>query len=102
MLIDSITIGGHAYAIAIHDAGLGYVATTDSIVTVDTRVHRRIGTFQRGQYYSVGVESVSGDVYASDARDFLQAGTVYIFSAEGDLRTSFEAGVIPGSYAFRR
>jgi hypothetical protein len=100
--VDSITIGGHAYQIAIHPSGLGYVVTTDSVVTVDTRVHRRVGTFLQGQYYSAAVESVSGDVYLSDAKDFLQPGTVYVYAAEGYLRTSFEAGVIPGSFAFKR
>jgi len=100
--IDSITIGGHSTVMAFSSEGWGYIPTTDSVVTVDTRVHRVVGTFVRGNYYGVGVEGVSGDVYLSDVRNYLQPGRISVFAPNGQVRTQFEVGLVPGSIAFKR
>ena len=100
--IDSITIGGHSTVMAFSAEGLGYIPTTDSVVTVDTRVHRVVGTFVRGNYYGVGVEGVSGDVYLSDVKNYLQPGSISVFAPNGQVRTHFEVGLVPGSIAFKR
>jgi YVTN family beta-propeller protein len=100
---DSVFIGGHAFDMAISDVdGTGYVPTADSVVRVDTRADRRIGLFLAGSYYSVGVEEVSGDVYLADPRNYTTPGTIYVYSSTGQLRTSFDAGVVPGWFAFKR
>jgi hypothetical protein len=98
----SILIGGHAYGIAMNAEGFGYVPTTDSVVFVDTRIHSNLGKFARGQFYGLGVDVSTGDVYLSDAKNFVQPGTVYIYSASGQLRTGFDVGINPGSFAFKR
>ena len=102
-VIDSIFIGGHAFDIAISAVdGTGYVASTDSVFRIDTRTHRNTGVFLSGYYYAVGVEEVSGDVYLADPKDYVQPGTVDVYAASGQLRTSFSVGVIPGWFAFKR
>jgi hypothetical protein len=102
-VVDSLPIGGHASDIAINGVdGLGYVATTDSVIRFDTRVDRRLGLFLPGNYYASGVEDVSGDVYLADPKTYTQPGTVYVYSATGQFRTSFDVGLIPGWFAFKR
>lgn len=101
-IIDSILIGGHAMNIAIGADGMGYVASTTEVVRVDTRIHRATGTFKPGFYYSVGVEVVSGDVYLSDPKTYVQPGTVFVYAPNGQLRTQFDPGLIPGGFAFKR
>ena len=101
-LIDSVFIGPHAYSMAIGPDGRAYVPSATEVMTIDTRARRVVGTFQKGYYYSAGVEYVSGDVYLTDAKGFLGPGEVVIFAANGQLRNRFQAGVIPGSIAFKR
>lgn len=98
----SILIGGHASVIALSDGGLGYVPTSDHVVTIDTRSRKVTGTFLTGYFYGVGVEQVSGDVYLTDPKNFVLPGEVLIYAATGQFRTKFTAGVIPGSIAFKR
>lgn len=50
-------------------------------------------------FYSLGI-SPSGDIFVTDAKDYVQKGTAYHYSATGDLITSFETGIIPGSFLF--
>ena len=102
VVTDSIFIGGHAFTVAIGNDGVGYVPSTDSVLAIDTRSHRVLGTFQRGSFYGVGVDEGSGDIYLSDAKNYIQPGTVYVYTANAQLRTQFDVGLIPGSFAFKR
>jgi YVTN family beta-propeller protein len=101
-VVDSVLIGGHAGSMAIGEGPVAYVPTTDSVVTVDLRTHRRVGTFVRGAFYGVSVEDVSGDVYLTDIRGYTRTGRVVVYSARGEYRTQFDVGLIPGSMAFKR
>lgn len=101
-VVDSIIVGGHAYGMALNADGLGYVPTTDRVIVVDTRVHTVIGTFVPGQFYGIGVDETDGDVYLSDAKNYVQPGTVFVYSASGQLRTQFDVGINPGSFCFKR
>ena len=52
-------------------------------------------------FYNIAVEPKSGDVYVTDARNYMMNGTVYRYSNDGVLLTSFEAGVIPDAMLFK-
>ena len=101
-VVDSIYIGGHAMDIGIGTDGIGYVPGTAAVFRIDTRVDRVTGTFRDGSYYAVGVEPSSGDVYLADAGNFVGPGTIYIFAPNGQMRTSFAVGIIPGAFAFKQ
>jgi YVTN family beta-propeller protein len=101
-IVDSVAIPGHAYVMAVGEDGRAYVPASDSVLIVDTQTNRISGTFARGAFYAVGIEESSGDVYLSDAKNFTQPGDVLIFGSDGRLKTQFTAGVIPGSFAFKR
>ena len=101
-VVTSIFLGGHAYHIAMNKEGLGYVPTTDSVIVIDTRVHASLGVFLRSGFYGVGVDDDTDDIYLSDAKNYVQPGTIYVYSASGQLRTQFNVGVNPGSFAFKQ
>ncbi len=101
-VIARLQIGGHASAIAISADGQGYVPTTDRVVMIDTRSRTVTGTFLTGSFYGIGVEQVSGDVYLTDPKNYVLPGEVLVYAANGQFRTRFPAGVIPGSIAFKR
>jgi len=50
--------------------------------------------------YGIAADPSSDDVYISDAKDFMSPGTVYCFSTEGKLKSSFPAGVNPFAIKF--
>lgn len=102
ILVTSILIGSHAYGMAMNAEGLGYVPATDSVIAVDTRTHATLGTFARGQFYEIGVDESTGDVYLSDAKNYVQPGTVFVYSSSGQLRTRFDVGINPGAFGFKR
>jgi YVTN family beta-propeller protein len=102
VVVDSIVLGGHASAIALSADGWGYIPTTNGVMTIDTRANRLVGTFVKNAFYGVGVEEVSGDVYLTDPKDFVQPGEIAVYAPNGQLRNRFQGGVIPGSIAFKR
>ncbi len=52
-------------------------------------------------YYGLGVEPVTGDVYVSDAIDYMQKGRVLRYSKSGVKLDSFTADIIPGAFCFK-
>jgi DNA-binding beta-propeller fold protein YncE len=51
-------------------------------------------------FYGLGVDPFNGDIYVSDAIDYLQKGVVYRYSKGGELQQSFKVGIIPGGFFF--
>jgi hypothetical protein len=52
-------------------------------------------------YYGLGVDPVSGDIYLSNAGDFVSAGLVERFSSAGTAIDDFEVGIAPNGFQFR-
>ena len=46
-------------------------------------------------FYGLSIDYKTGDIYATDAIDYVQRGFVYRYSRAGTLLDSFRAGVIP-------
>lgn len=51
-------------------------------------------------FYGLGVDPESGDIYVSDAIDYIQNGMIYRYSSNGELKNSFNAGIIPSEFIF--
>lgn len=51
-------------------------------------------------YYSLGIEPETSEIYVSDALNYNQNGIVYRYNSTGELVSSFEVGIIPGSFGF--
>ena len=54
-------------------------------------------------YYGLGIDPVSGLLFASDPLDFGQNGYVYVFDPEdGSTVASFQAGIAPNGFCFSK
>ena len=61
----------------------------------------RIEAEPQGLLYNMAVNPNTGDVYVTDAKNYMMNGTVYRYSDDGVLLNSFEAGVIPSAMLFK-
>ncbi len=60
-----------------------------------------VGTFLSGNYYAMAADPVSGRILVADAMDFQSVGRVHIFDLAGNEQGTFDAGIIPGGFAFQ-
>jgi hypothetical protein len=51
-------------------------------------------------FYGLAIHPNTGNIYVSDAVDYVQNGTVYQYREDGSLVRSYPAGRIPGSFSF--
>ena len=54
-----------------------------------------------GLFYNMAVDPDSGEIYVTDAKNYMMNGTVYRYTEDGLLLNSFEAGVIPSAMLFK-
>lgn len=52
-------------------------------------------------FYGLGVDPLTSEIYVSDAIDYVQRGIIYRLSPSGSEIHSFMAGIIPGDFCFR-
>ncbi len=50
--------------------------------------------------YGLSVDPANGDIYVTDAIDFVQPGIMFRYHSDGTLITSHKTGLIPGGFAF--
>lgn len=51
-------------------------------------------------FYKISVNPANGDLYVSDAKNYMVSGAVYRYSSDGLLLSSFHAGICPGFMVF--
>lgn len=51
--------------------------------------------------YGLGIDPSNGDIYISDALDYVQSSRIYRYDKDGAEINSFTAGIISGNFAFR-
>jgi len=61
----------------------------------------RITPEPEGLFYNMAVDPNTGDIYVTDAKNYMVNGTVYRYSEDGLLLASFEAGLIPSAMLFK-
>ena len=54
-----------------------------------------------GMFYNMAVNPRNGDLYVTDAKNYMMNGTVYRYTEDGVLLSSFEAGIIPSAMLFK-
>lgn len=52
-------------------------------------------------YYGLGIDPYTSNIYISDAKDYVQRGSVYCYNTKAELINSFLAGIIPGEFYFK-
>ena len=61
----------------------------------------RITPGEGGLFYNVAVDPKTGDLYVTDAKNYMMNGMVFRYSSDGLLLASFEAGLIPSAMLFK-
>jgi len=61
----------------------------------------RITPESQGLFYNMAVNPNTGDLYVTDAKNYMMNGIVYRYSDDGVLLASFEAGIIPSAMLFK-
>lgn len=69
-----------------------YKINTDDLLSTKEMVISGAGK----TFYGLAVKSSNGDIVISDAGDFSQRSTIYIYTKNGLERNSFKAGLISG------
>ncbi len=51
-------------------------------------------------FYTLGVDPRTSDILVSDAIDYQQRGMVFHYTSKGELKGTYNAGIIPGRFVF--
>jgi DNA-binding beta-propeller fold protein YncE len=78
------------------DAGVWKMAVDASHLPVRPFISRE-GTL----FYGLTINPVNGEIYVSDAIDYVQSGVVLRYSPEGELIDTFTVGINPGNFCWR-
>ncbi|MCX6136223.1 MAG: hypothetical protein NTV54_01835 [Ignavibacteriales bacterium] len=95
---------GNPGHMAISSTGKGFVKTSPGILTfqANTRMLDSTLVVVSPTVYSFGWDDAAERLYVTDARDYSSIGDVTIYDSRGSKQTSFSAGIIPGTLAFKR
>lgn len=52
------------------------------------------------KFFSIGADPLTGEIYLTDAIDYMQRAMVYRYSGNGALTDTFRVGINPGSFWF--
>ena len=61
----------------------------------------RITGEPQSMFYNMAVDPRSGEIYVTDARNYMDNGVVYRYSSDGVLLSSFVVGLIPSAMLFK-
>ena len=91
----NLSINGERSILYYLDKNVYSLAVTDSTLPKNALINANQELF-----YGLAIEPITNEIYVSDAIDYVQAGTVYRYSKDGNLIHQFKAGVIPGNFVF--
>jgi YVTN family beta-propeller protein len=95
---------GHPGHMAVSGKGFGFFLGTTGITKFNYSgsTLNVIGTpFAAAFGYSLAYDDVLDRLYMTDAKDYVQSGSVSVFDVNGNPLNQFLAGIIPGAIAFR-
>jgi hypothetical protein len=97
-------VGHHPWFLSIDGAGTQLYFFDTDIYTLSVNSDSVPTTpFSPGNgrnFYALGIDPSNGDVYASDALDYVQNSHIYRYGSNGSLIQSFTAGIITGNFTF--
>lgn len=90
--------------------GFAHISGNDFLLLCGKAVYRAnsIGNYQpqllftttAANAYGLGYDAIRGDIYVSDALDYVQSSKLFRYNINGELLHTFTAGVIAGNFAF--
>ncbi|MFT6845168.1 MAG: hypothetical protein ACJAUV_001359 [Flavobacteriales bacterium] len=82
--------------ILVLNNGVKTVSYTSSEINIETIINQTNGTL----YYGLNVNPTNGDIWLTDAVDYVQQGEVIHYTAIGDYVEQFTCGYIPNDLVF--
>lgn len=72
--------------------------TTDAVVTTNFLAGNGAAAILTP--YGISVNHITGDIFISDAKDFVSPGTIHCFDNKGESKWTKTVGVLPNRFAF--
>jgi hypothetical protein len=91
-----LTVGSKGYGFFASKNGIHQFRLYNSLIEINVTLIASLPA------YGLTLDDTADLLYATDAKDYVQNGDVYIFDLQGKQKAKFQAGVIPGALAFTR
>jgi YVTN family beta-propeller protein len=92
----SLAIDGAGQVMYFLDNGVRQMDISSTSLPASSFINPKSGEY----FYKLGVNPINNDIIVSDAADFVNKGSISVFSSKGGLVTKLEAGIIPGFICF--
>ena len=92
---DNLCINGSGDSLYFLNSGVYSMSIYDQVLP-----NNAIISESSHNYYSLGIDPKTSEIYISDALNYNQNGVVYRYNSTGEMISSFDVGIIPGSFGF--
>ncbi|MEJ2544586.1 MAG: hypothetical protein P8Y99_11015, partial [Calditrichaceae bacterium] len=101
-VLDSLVTDGYSSKLCIGPDNIGYFINNGNILSFSTDTYNVVNDslIMGGSFYGIAYEPVSRRIFALDAKDYVQDGSLLIYDMMGNLLESYNVGVSPGSLTF--
>lgn len=101
VVVDSLNLSGHPAGLTLDGNGTGFFIGSTGVVSYSTETNEIIDNQLISDiFYDMEADPVTQQIFALDAVDFTQSGTLHIYDFQGNLQSSFTVGLIPGAVTF--
>jgi len=96
---------GHPGKLTLSSKGYGFFVSKNGIQQfrlLNSLIEINVTPVSPLSAYGLTLDDKGDLLYATDAKDYVQDGDVYVYDLQGKQKAKFQAGVIPGAIAFKR
>lgn len=94
-------VGDHPARMTINETGTKIYFLNGPLYSIDASASAGpAAEFSPRWFYGIGVDPVTGFIYASDPVDYVSKGWALRFRPDGTVVDSFRTGIIPGDFLF--
>lgn len=90
-----MTISSKGYGFFVSKNGIQQFRLFNSLIEINAALVSPLVA------YGLTLDDSANLLYATDAKDYVQNGEVFVFDLQGTQKAKFQAGVIPGAIAFK-
>ncbi len=101
VVVDSLHLSGHPAELTFDGNETGFFISGNGVVSYSTKTNEIINNqLINDNFYGLEADLITQQIFALDAKDFTQSGSLYIYDFQGNLQGSFTVGLIPGAVTF--
>lgn len=101
-VVESVIISGHPNAAKLDANGKGYYSLNGTLYSYETTsvTDTPVVVINNSWYYGMNIDKQNDRIYMTDAKDYVQAGDLKIFTLSGSLLETHSVAVIPNNIVF--